>query len=235
MTPKICVSIPVTSLGEAASLAREASEKGADYVEYRLDYLEDEGLKNFSGLKSLLQATEKPKIATLRSRVEGGLSNLNEEERFKVLRAAADLGFELVDLELSMGDVKRKVLSIKERGAGVIVSRHFLNETPARRMLTETLKAEVEAEADICKIVFKAEKREDNLNVLNFLASVRGDAKIVCFAMGPLGVPSRILAPYFGSLFTYASLRRDLQTAAGQITIEELSYIYKVMFPEAEV
>lgn len=240
LTPKICVSIPVTSVAEAAVLAAEASRRGADYIEYRLDYLEnlENRVRGFDGLKSLLKASKKPKIATLRSRGEGGLSNLDEDARFKVLRAAADLGFDLVDVELSMDGVEEKVSTLKEKGAKVIVSKHFLNETPSRSVLRETMRAEVEAKADICKIIPKAERREDNLKVLNFLASTTEamveDVKMVCFAMGPLGKPSRILAPYFGSLFTYASVGRGLQTAPGQIPIEELLHVYEVMFSEAE-
>lgn len=227
----------MTSVAEAGNLAAEASERGADYIEYRLDYLKNR-VREFNELKSLLNAGETPKIATLRSREEGGLSNLDGEERFKVLCAAADLGFDLVDLELSIDDVEEKVSTLKEKGVKVIVSKHFLNETPRRAVLKETMRAEIEAKADICKIISKAERWEDNLKVLNFLASITGavieDVKIVCFAMGPLGKPSRILAPYFGSLYTYASVGRGLQTAPGQISIEELLHVYKVMFSEAE-
>ncbi len=224
MNPKICVSIPVTGLKAASQLVAEACEKGADYIEYRLDYL-DESID----LKDLAKTATIPKIFTLRSRDEGGLCNLDDEEAYTTLKLAAKSGFEYIDLELTSKDVKKKIKSIKGEGTKTIVSKHFLNETPEAPLLEKTLSDEVKVGADICKIVSTARKYEDNLKILNFLSSVQSDAKPICFAMGPMGRPSRILAPYLGSPFMYASLRTDKKAAPGQMTIEDLRNIYRVM------
>lgn len=42
-------------------------------------------------------------------------------------------------------------------------------------------------------------------------------------AMGPYGQSSRILAPYFGSLFSYLPLNQDHITAPGQLLLKELT------------
>jgi 3-dehydroquinate dehydratase len=47
--------------------------------------------------------------------------------------------------------------------------------------------------------------------------------------MGPLGKPSRLLAPLFGGFFTIASLERGGETAPGQMTIQELQNAYKAL------
>ncbi|HID18614.1 TPA: type I 3-dehydroquinate dehydratase, partial [Candidatus Bathyarchaeota archaeon] len=54
-----------------------------------------------------------------------------------------------------------------------------------------------------------------------------GRVKLVCFAMGKLGLPSRILSPIYGGFFTFAALRRGLETAPGQLTIEELRSVVR--------
>jgi 3-dehydroquinate dehydratase len=40
--------------------------------------------------------------------------------------------------------------------------------------------------------------------------------------MGPKGRVSRIVAPVFGSAFSYASLRKGTETAPGQLTVSEM-------------
>ena len=228
MNPKICVSIPVTGIKETRELTAEACEKGADYIEYRLDYL-----KGPADLEVLAKTANIPKIATLRTRAEGGLSNLNSEERYHILHKAAESGFEYVDLELSMKEVEKKTRAIKEDGVKIIISKHFLEETPDEQSLMKTLDAEIKAGADVCKIVSTAKTYEDNLKILNFISSASIDAELVCFAMGPQGKLSRILAPYLGSSFMYASLKKELEAAPGQMTIKDLQNVYTVLSDDA--
>jgi 3-dehydroquinate dehydratase len=47
--------------------------------------------------------------------------------------------------------------------------------------------------------------------------------------MGKPGVWSRLLAPFYGAQFTYASLERGLETALGQPSISELRSIYQIL------
>jgi len=46
--------------------------------------------------------------------------------------------------------------------------------------------------------------------------------------MGETGVVSRILSPFFGSKFTYASIDEGLESAAGQVSVENLREFYKI-------
>jgi 3-dehydroquinate dehydratase len=52
---------------------------------------------------------------------------------------------------------------------------------------------------------------------------------MVCFAMGKLGKPSRLLSPVFGSFFTIASLESERKTAQGQLTIREMRSAYEAL------
>jgi len=55
---------------------------------------------------------------------------------------------------------------------------------------------------------------------------------LVSFAMGKPGIWSRLLAPFYGARFTYASLDRGLETAPGQPSISELRRIYEMVGAE---
>ncbi len=79
------------------------------------------------------------------------------------------------------------------------------------------------------KIVTTAKSSDDNLAILRFLEENRRAGPLVGFAMGKTGVWSRLLAPFHGSAFTYASLSRGMETAPGQTTISELRSIYEML------
>ena len=97
--------------------------------------------------------------------------------------------------------------------------------TPPLDRMREIVQKELEAGADICKIVTTARRFEDNLAVLQLIPDFP-KARVVSFAMGPLGFASRILCPLFGGDFTYASIEAGKESASGQITAGDLSKIY---------
>ncbi|MEM3055154.1 MAG: type I 3-dehydroquinate dehydratase, partial [Candidatus Bathyarchaeia archaeon] len=121
------------------------------------------------------------------------------------------------------------VEELRQLNVKPIISFHDFNETPSPQKMKEVLECEVAEGADICKIVTTAKKVDDNLTVLNFLHKASRKAKLVCFAMGPLGKPSRLLSPLFGGFFTIASLEHGGETAPGQMTIQELRTAYQAL------
>ncbi len=68
----------------------------------------------------------------------------------------------------------------------------------------------------------------DNIALFNLLLKAN-KKPLVCFAIGTLGVPSRVLSPIFGGAFTYACIDKNLKAAPGQLTIQEMKKIYKLM------
>ena len=71
-----------------------------------------------------------------------------------------------------------------------------------------------------------AKKVEDNLPILNFISANSSKTKLVCFCMGEHGKISRLLSPIFGAYFTFASFDKNSETAAGQMSIEEMKSAY---------
>jgi 3-dehydroquinate dehydratase type I len=86
----------------------------------------------------------------------------------------------------------------------------------------------LEAGADVCKVVTTGQRFEDNLAVLQLITNYP-KTKMVSFAMGPLGLASRILCPLVGGDFTYASMGKGKESAPGQITAGNLRAIYEMM------
>jgi 3-dehydroquinate dehydratase type I len=220
----IAATIPAETLGRALTLARRAERYGADYVEVRLD-----SLYKIDGLEKIANSTDLPLIATNRKRSEGGRFKGTEKERIETLIEAARKGFDYIDIELSTKNVETIAREIRKAGSRTIISFHDLDGTPPEPELDNILEREIDAGAHICKLVCRAAKIEDNCSLLSFISKARRRARIVCFGMGRLGAPSRILSPLYGSAFTFASIEKGLETAKGQLTISELRKIYNLM------
>ena len=224
MTLKICVAIPPQTVTEALDLIKKAENQHADFIEVRLD-----SLKEHNQLADIAQCSNTPLIATNRSTKFQGKFYGNETERQKILMSAAKNGFEYVDVELSDPKLINVVSNLREIGAKPIVSFHDFNKTPNSTQLNKILEKQIACGADICKIVTMAKSVEDNLTVLDFVSKACKKAKIVCFSMGELGKPSRLLSPVFGAFFTLASLESERKTAPGQLTIQEMRSAYAAL------
>ena len=223
MTVKICVSIMPKSLTEVLKLIEKCEKHGADFIEVRLDCFAD-----FKGLKDIAGCTETPLIATIRPSKCGGKFS-GKKQRVKILSDIASSWFEYADFELDFPGLKIVVENLRGLDVKPIISFHDFERTPKKEELRRILKSEIEAGADVCKIVTTAQSLQDNLTLLQFLYDEGKKSKIVCFAMGPLSKPSRLLSPIYGGYFTIASLERGMETAAGQMTIEEMKAAYKAL------
>jgi 3-dehydroquinate dehydratase type I len=84
--------------------------------------------------------------------------------------------------------------------------------------------------ADVIKIVPFARSWEDNLSILSLIPFAKERRqKIVAFCMGEKGKISRILSPFFGAAWTYASIDRTRVSAPGQMTVRELKDAWEKM------
>jgi 3-dehydroquinate dehydratase type I len=118
---KICVSL--TEETAAATTARMAElAPVADLFEVRADLLRDRDLR---GLRC---ARARPILLTCRPAAEGGQwPDADAEGRLRVLREAAALGFDLVDVEARAGF---EDLVGSRAGRGLVLSWHELEGTP---------------------------------------------------------------------------------------------------------
>lgn len=213
--PRICVAIT----GADTAFIEKAAPL-ADLFEVRIDLIGKDWRKVAGRLK-------KPWLACNRRAAEGGGWRGGEAGRIEELLSAVDLGAGIVDIELAAPDLEKVVRQVKGR-ASCLVSHHDLERTPSLEALREIVRKELNAGADICKIVTTALKVADNIPPLRLIRDF-ADVKIVSFAMGEAGQLSRVLAPLAGGYFTYASPGPGLESAAGQLDVRDLKTIYEVI------
>lgn len=224
MKPRICVSILPKTVAEALRLIEKAEEAHADFIEVRLD-----SLKEHTALADVAAHGKTLKIATCKLQSCHGKFSGTETEQHKLLLSAAKSGFAYVDVDLTHAKLSETVAELKQLGGKPIVSFHDFAETPRIAELNNVLAREIASGADACKIITTANSIEDNLAVLNFTSAAPSKTKLVCFAMGKAGKISRLLSPLFGGYFTFASLERGNETAAGQLTIQEMKAAYTLL------
>ncbi|MDD4873618.1 MAG: type I 3-dehydroquinate dehydratase [Dehalococcoidales bacterium] len=169
----------------------------------------------------------KPWIACNRLLREGGMWHGSEAVRKEELLRALHLGADVIDIELSTPDLEKLVPIIKKKAKCLISSHNFI-DTPTFEELKTIIEMELAEGADICKVVTFAKKPEDNLTILRLIPEFP-KARVVAFAMGDLGLSSRILCPLVGGDFTYAAMEKRLEAAPGQIAATELNKMYQMV------
>ncbi len=218
---RICVTI--TDESTAAVVARMAEVREmADLVEVRADFVRD------LDLDALLRARMKPILLTCRSVGEGGRSpDADAASRRRLLAEAVALGFDLVDVEARAGFDQ---VAAAKAGHGLVLSWHDFERTPDDLdAIYERMAAE---RPDVVKIMVRARSVRDLGRLLAFAARrARTDGQppaLLAMAMGPEGVPSRILGGRYGAPFTFASPADGLEAAPGQIPARVLAETYRV-------
>lgn len=247
MNYKICVAIPIKSddLNLNRQIIETALESNPDLIEFRFDYINEVKSITYSVLKEVMSFIPPKvlKIFTFRRIQEGGHYDLNDYERLEVLRHLIEVKPDYLDIEInSESKVLRDIInSAYDNKVKLIFSYHDFEKSISYEELAkiitkfnEKLKLSLKIKANriigsIFKIILTAQVFGDNLTILNICKKLsRQDMKFVCFAMGELGLLSRILCVKFGSLWTYGSLEE--KTAPGQIKIEKIREIHQLLF-----
>ena len=216
---KICLTLTGKTLEEDIEQYR-SQRYFTDMVELRVDLLKKSARAQVAKFPAMLakEATWRvPCLLTFRRTCDGGAFEGREEERVaffkKILKrpaASGGEGFAYVDFEEGFGDA---ALVAQAHAAGAKVIRSVHDFTGPVKNLSARLR-KLAADGDVAKIAFmpKATKDVDRLFVQ---LTPRGRTtsqpsrtlppRVVC-AMGPLGLPTRVLAGRLGSLWTYASV-----------------------------
>ena len=224
MIPKICVSLSYEDPHELCRNAQRAEALSADLVEVRLDRLRD-----YDGISKIGGAVKIPIVATNRPVSERGSFSGSEGERLRLLMDAVEGGITYLDLESSTKNIGKVIDTFRKANAKIILSHHDHSRTPKPSELKSMLVKLQKCKPDISKIITTARSPEDNLTILGLLRDNHETSPLVSFAMGKPGVWSRLLSPFYGAPFTYASLERGLETAPGQPSISELRQIYQML------
>lgn len=207
----ICVSV-----SSKAGL-KEAIEAGAGMLELRLDLIGEAPTELFPLIPGGIRT-----VVTCRP---GAYS---DGERLKLLQLGMKMGAAFVDVEIesSAADLQRIRSSAREHGTEMIISFHDFERTGDREDLESIMIACYEKGGDIAKIATRVNAPADIRNLLG-LYNLPG--RKVILGMGQLGRITRLVGPYLGAEFTFASMGQHAETAPGQLSLKELNDIFKVI------
>jgi len=223
--PRVCVALIGATPTELAQKA-EAVVRENPFIEFRLDYLSRPG-SAFPILKSFLEFhPEAIVIATCRRVKSGGKFRGSIQSEVEILLKAADMGCQLVDLDIqSAKKLKPAELQKIRQKAALILSFHDFRST---RKLDETFAEMERIPSDYIKIISTATNLYDNVIMMKFLERTSEKRSMVGVCMGEQGIISRILGLRAGSQFTFASATPGEETAPGQVTGRTLRETYRV-------
>lgn len=234
--PKICVPVISVTENEILMEFTKLNNVDIDLVEFRADYYElvqDES-KVINLLKKVRDLYKKPILFTLRTKKEGGVSDIDADYYFKLNKRVIESKLvDLIDIEFfSLSENMEKVihtidLTRKNKIIAILSYHDFLN-TPSVEEIILRLNKMMEY-SDIAKIAVMTNSEEDVLTLLSASLKLKKEKKgpFIAIAMGPLGIISRISCELFGSCITYASYKG--QSAPGQVDYNLTKEILKIM------
>ncbi len=241
----ICVPIMVEEANNALLDASLAQAKGADLVEYRVDLLfedrDDESLEiRIARVLDLVKESPLPCIVTCRPHWEGGDYHGDDDQRIALYLAlgTSDHPPAYIDVELATytrsANIRQKInlavghglirKLLRTSSTRLILSSHDFEGRPSD-LTRKIIAMNDEPACSVVKIAYRARSIRDNLEIFEILRDRQKPTIALC--MGEFGLMSRVLAPKFGGLLTFASLRDEAMTAPGQPTIDELLGLYR--------
>jgi 3-dehydroquinate dehydratase-1 len=208
----ICTAISESDFEKCKQLL-----ENTDFAEIRLDltgFNMDQIVDIFSLKKQL--------IATCRSTKE------NKNAREEILKTAITSGAKYVDIEIESDKYfKESIIKVaRKNNCTVIISYHNFDLTPPNEELLDIVEKCFTSGADIAKIACMVNNVGDNARLLGILDTER---PLVSIGMGEMGKITRIIAPFLGSVFTFASPNNEKLTAPGQINQQDMEYITELI------
>ncbi len=231
--PKVCV--PVTGVTEDEILGEfiELNNAPMDLVEFRADYFEfaKDQSRVIELLKKIRQLYDKPLLFTLRTKKEGGVSDIDFDYYFKLNNKVIESSLiDYIDIEFfSQADQVGNTVNLAKRNKVVtILSYHDFLKTPNEEEIITRVKKMMDC-GDIAKIAVMPNSEEDVMTLLSAAVKLKKEKKgpFIAISMGPLGIISRISCELIGSCMTYASHKK--QSAPGQIDVKLINEILKIM------
>jgi len=199
---------------------------GVGLLELRVDLFKKLDPAYIIGQIKKRKLLEIPLLLTVRNQKnEGALKEFADDRKWAIITAALPL-VDMVDIELSSPLLKQVVMLARKLGVKVIVSSHYLQDTP--KNLESIFKKSLSTRADIVKIAAKANSFDDVLTMLAFTHRHRKH-DLISMSLGPLGAISRLVLPAAGSLYTYTFLHKP--KAPGQVDALTLKSHLKVYYP----
>ena len=172
----------------------------------------------------IVKGISKRAVFTLRSVKQKGKFTGNNEDRIFWLKQLSLTQPMLLDVELqTLLDDDELVDFFTEQKTQILVSWHDFEKTPANNELVDVL-GQMRIYSNYVKVVTAARNVHDCIRLLE-LYDVTTELNLISFAMGELGILSRVLCTIYGNApFTYAALEEAI--APGQLTVQQMRKLY---------
>ena len=221
---KICVSICAETADKLIAELQRV-ENTADVIEVRVDCLKtDQITPALDRLKS-----EKTLLVTIRPESQGGKAKYSIQDRTSLWTAYAMnryVDHKAIWLDQETDLIGKKNLLFWVEDCFVIRSQHDMDGVPddLQKIYEQTV-----SDKEVAKIVVNAKDITDTVGIWKLLTRAEAEGKrLIPIAMGEAGKWTRILGPAHGAFMTYGSPAAGSETAPGQITVEEMSDVYRV-------
>ncbi len=239
--PKIIVPIVGEDEREILEQAKLAKERGADMVEWRIDFFAE--CNHSQSVRTILEALRQymgntPILVTFRTAKEGGEKDISVDDYVSLYQNILKTELaDLIDVELFMGEkiLKSLVQSAHDHHALVIASSHDFEKTPPKKEILSRLIRMQEWGADLAKIAVMPQTSDDVKTLLEAsqeMVSEYARGPIVTMSMSDLGKITRVIGEVSGSSMTFGSAQKA--SAPGQIEVRKLKAMLEEVHRKVE-
>jgi len=232
--------VPITAKTKEQALAQAqviANTADADLAEFRIDLLSfASDTKQVIALGHELKKVlgNKPMIATIRTKNEGGQLEISDVDYGKTYQAYLKNPFmDWLDVEMFRDQkvVSEIVQKAHQKKVLVVMSNHDFQKTPSQDEIEKRLLKQDQMGADVLKIAVMPKSKQDVFTLMNATLKVSQQTTkpLLTMSMGQLGTISRVATANMGGSYSFGMIGEA--SAPGQIDVTKLKQILKTVQP----
>ncbi|MDC4446396.1 type I 3-dehydroquinate dehydratase [Acinetobacter baumannii] len=232
--------VPITAKTKEQALAQAqviANTADADLAEFRIDLLSfasdtKQVIALGHELKKILG--NKPMIATIRTKNEGGQLEISDADYGKTYQAYLKNPFmDWLDVEMFRDQkvVSEIVQQAHQKKVLVVMSNHDFQKTPSQDEIEKRLLKQDQMGADVLKIAVMPKSKQDVFTLMNATLKVsqKTTKPLLTMSMGQLGTISRVATANMGGSYSFGMIGQA--SAPGQIDVTKLKQILQTVQP----
>lgn len=239
-TTAVKTIVPITAKTKEQALAQAqviANTADADLAEFRIDLLSfasdtKQVIALGHELKKILG--NKPLIATIRTKNEGGQLEISDADYGKTYQAYLKNPFmDWLDVEMFRDQkvVSEIVQKAHQKKVLIVMSNHDFQKTPSQDEIEKRLLKQDQMGADILKIAVMPKSKQDVFTLMNATLKVSQQTTkpLLTMSMGQLGTISRVATANMGGSYSFGMIGEA--SAPGQIDVTKLKQILQTVQP----
>lgn len=237
--PVVCIPMVGQTREDILKEAKNVPNIAPDMVELRTDFwnfIEDTN-KSVSMVREVRKIIgDVPILLTCRIKSERGHKEVSDRAKFALYnKVTKEKLVNLIDMELAYGPevIQKFKKSLSGSGIGLVVAFHYMKNTPGKEEIVQTMEKEVEAGADVAKIVVLPQSEEDVLTFLGGILAFRRahpEYPIIASGSGPIGAVTRLIGGLFGIDLTFAVGSKA--SGPGQMPVDVVRQCLEVVYPK---